>query len=211
MTTTLSVPLPAPAPAPLAVPAPVEVAARPAPPVRAGTACPVERRALRTGARDVADALTGIAFDAPCCPRRQAELVGFSDRVLRTVRAVAGRADDPALRTACDAVAAAAPLFAACVSAGAPGLARAWSELADLLEEPGAEHRHGPGELLGCEHRFRAAVGSARFAVPWFLDACSPRERVQVVAAAPRAVRLALRLGEDRWLARRAGVRSASH
>ncbi len=207
MTTTLS----APRSAPLAVPAPVEVAARPAPPFRAGTACPVERKALRTGARDVADALTGIAFDAPCCPRRQAELADFSDRVLRTVRAVAGRADDPALRTACDVVAAAARLFAACVSAGAPGLARAWAELADLLEEPRAEHEHGPGELLGCERRFRAAAGSARFAVPWFLDACSPRDRVQVVAAAPRRVRLALRLGEDRWLARRAGVRSAPH
>jgi hypothetical protein len=171
----------------------------------------VERRALRSGARDLAAALTGIAFDAPCCPRRQREVVGSSAAVLRTVRGVARRTDDLPLWTACDAVEEGAPLFASDISAGAPGLARAWSALADLLEEDAAGgHDHAPGQLLRCERRFRSASGQALVAVPWFLDACSPRERVRLVRAAPRRVRVALRLGEDRWRARRDAVRGTA-
>jgi hypothetical protein len=214
MTTTLS----APAPAPIADRAPVSVPASgpsapsaPSAPPATPSACPVERRALRSGARDLAVALTGVAFDAPCCPRRQREVVAFSAGVLRTARGVARRTDDLALGTACDAVEGAVPLFAADVSAGAPALARAWTDLADLLERaPAGRHGHAGGDLLRCERRFRSIAGRALFAVPWFLDACSPRERVRVVLAAPRRVRLALRLGEDRWLARRDAVRGTA-
>ncbi|MGY1704063.1 hypothetical protein ACI79C_05775 [Geodermatophilus sp. SYSU D00697] len=183
----------------------------PAPAAAHSAGCPVERRALRSGARDLAAALTGIAFDAPCCPRRQRALAACSAGVRTTVRAVGDRDEDLPLLAACGTVAAAEPLFAADVSAGAPVLARAWSTVADLLGgDPAGSHDHAPGDLLRCARRFRSAAGSALVAVPWFLDACSPRERVEVVMAAPRRLRLALRLGEDRWLARRDAVRATS-
>ncbi|MGY1642913.1 hypothetical protein ACI782_17555 [Geodermatophilus sp. SYSU D00703] len=184
------------------LPAPVSAPALPG-------GCPVERRALRSGARDLAVALTGIAFDAPCCPRRQREVVASSAGVLATVRAVAGRDEDLPLLAACATVAAGAPLFAAEVSAGAPGLVRAWTTVADLLEgDPAGAHDHAPEDLLRCARRFTDAAGSALLGVPWFLDACAPHERVRLVRRAPRRVRLALRLGEDRWLARRDAVRA---
>jgi hypothetical protein len=195
MTTTL--PTPAPPAAALAVPA------VPAPPSR----CPIERRALHSGAADLATALTGIAFDAPCRPDRQRAILAFSAGVLRAVRGVAGRRDDETLRMACDRVVAATPLFASGISAGAPGLAGAWAGVADLLAADGEPVDHTAGELLDCERRFRTAVGQASFGVPWFLDSCSPLERVRLIAVAPRCVRLALRLGEDGWLSLRDVVR----
>ena len=183
MTTTLPAP---PAPLPTAPLAP---------------ACHVAQRALASGARDLADALTGVAFDAPCRPDRQRALLDFSAGVLRAVRGTG----DSALATACDAVEAAMPLFAANISAGAPGLAGAWIRLADLLAAAPAEpHDH---DVLTCERDFRAVAGSPRFAVPWFVDACSPRERAELICNAPRRVRLVLRLAEDRWLSARAAVR----
>jgi hypothetical protein len=168
------------------------------------TGCPVERRALRSGAQDLAAALTGVAFDAPCRPERQRALLVFSAGVLRGVR---GTATDAELLAACEAVEAATPLFAADISAGAPRLAGAWTLVAELLAGAAGEpHEHG--DLVECERRFRAAAGTAGFVVPWFLDACSSRERVELVRTAPRRVRLALRLAEDGWLALRDAVRA---
>ncbi len=175
-------------------------------------ACPVERRALATAARDLADALTGIAFDAPCCPSRQRAVVEFSAGVLRAVQAVATRTGHVTLHRACRAVELAAPVFAGGVSAGAPALAGAWIAVADLLEGSSGNgagaggHDHSAAGLLACERRFRAA-GPASFVVPWFADACTAAERVLLARNAPRRQRLALRLAEDRWLDRRAAVR----
>jgi hypothetical protein len=113
-------------------------------------------RALRTGTRVVADALTGIAFDEPCCPVRQRELVRWTTRVLAEVRAHAalrrgfeaalsrvvlpgGAPDlrraggDAALDSALARARQALPLFARDVSAGAPALALTLAELADLV------------------------------------------------------------------------------
>ncbi|NEK58990.1 hypothetical protein GCU56_14050 [Geodermatophilus sabuli] len=207
MTTTLLAPVPDTALSPV-------LAVRPSPARRPpATGCPIERRALRAGARDLAAALTGIALDDPCCRRRQRAVLASSATVVRTAGAVARRTGDGALGAARGAVTAATPVFAADVSAGAPALALAWTALADALDgvPAGGGHDHPSGELLRCEHRFRTAVGTALVAVPWFLDACSPRERRDLVLAAPRRLRLALRQGEDRWLARRDAVRAAAH
>ncbi|GAA3176547.1 hypothetical protein GCM10010531_32760 [Blastococcus jejuensis] len=196
MTTTL------PAPGRFSTPAPTRPALPPVPPA-APAVCPVERWALRSAAHDLAAALTGVAFDEPCRPERQRALLVFSAGVLRGVR---GLAEAPGLPAACDAVEAATPLFASDISAGAPRLAGAWTLVADLLAGAAGEpHEHE--DLAQCERRFRAAAGTAGFVVPWFLDACSPRERVELVRTAPRRVRLALRLAEDGWLALRDAVR----
>jgi hypothetical protein len=192
MTTTL------PQPAPAVRPAAVHPAVAPA--------CSVERRALAAGARDLADALTGIAFDEPCRPARQKAVLDFSAGVLRAVQAMATRTGEVTLHRACIAVAGATPVFAHDVSAGAPGLAGAWIALADQLDRPTAEHDHDGEDLLACERRFRAAVPGT-FAVPMFADACTPKERLELVRAAPRRVRLALRLAEDRWTRQRDAVR----
>jgi hypothetical protein len=176
---------------------PAATSARPTP----FTGCPIQQRALSTGARDLADALTGVAFDAPCRPDRQRILLDFSASVLRAVRG----SGDAVLAAACEEVDAAGPLFAANISAGAPRLAGAWIRLADLLQAAAAgPHDH---DVVSCAREFRAVAGQPRFAVPWFADACSPRERVELVSTAPRRVRLALRLAEDRWLTVRATVR----
>lgn len=196
---------PAPAPARSAMTAPIAAPVRSSVPM----ACPVERRALATAARDLADALTGIAFDAPCCPSRQRAVVEFSAGVLRAVQAVATRTGHVTLHRACRAVELAAPVFAGGPSAGAPALAGAWITVADLLEgSAGADggHDHSAAGLLACERRFRAA-GPASFVLPWFADACTAAERVLLARNAPRQRRLALRLTEDRWLDRRAAVR----
>jgi hypothetical protein len=174
-------------------------------PAAAPTGCAVERCALGSAARDLAEALTGIAFDAPCRPARHKAVLEFSAGVLRAAQALATRTGEVKLHRACRAVEHATPVFAHDVSAGAPGLAGAWIALAELFpEEPAVEH--DADELLACERRFRAA-GSARFAVPWFVDSCTPRERLVLTRRAPRLVRLTLRLGEDRWLDLRDAVR----
>lgn len=184
------------------LPALARSSARAVPPPAPGV-CPVERRALRTGAQDLAAAFTGVAFDVPCRPERQRALLVFSAGVLRGVR---GTATAAGLLAACDAVEAAIPLFASDISAGAPRMAGAWILVAELLDGAPAEP-HGHDDLARCVRRFRAAAGTAGFVVPWFLDACSPGERVELVRTAPRRIRLTLRLAEDGWLALRDAVR----
>ena len=172
------------------------------------TVCAVERRALGTAARDLAEALTGIAFDSPCCPRRQKAILEFSAGALRVAQGIATRTGEVALHRACRAIDHATPVFAADVSAGAPGLAGAWIALAELFppsEETDAEHT--TEELLACERRFRSTAVRASFGVPMFADACSPRERLLLARSASRRVRLTLRLAEDRWHDLRAAVR----
>jgi hypothetical protein len=184
-------------------PAPLRSPAAPAP---APSGCAVERRALTTAARDLAEALTGIAFDDRCCPARQKAILELSAGVLRLAQAAGTRTGHVALHRACRAVEHATPVFARDVSGGAPGLAGAWTRLAELFPE-GADDEHTADELLDCERRFRSVVGRASFGIPWFADACSPRERLLLVRKAPRRVRLTLRLAEDRWLDLRGAVR----
>ena len=189
-------------------PAPAPVRTRTAAPASAPSGCAVERRALATAARDLAEALTGIAFDDRCCPARQKAILEFSAGVLRLAQGLATRTGEVALHRACRAVDHATPIFASDVSAGVPGLAGAWIALAELFPATAdAAPDHTTEELLACERRFRATAGRASFGVPWFVDACSPRERLLFVAAAPRRVRLTLRLAEDRWLHLRDAVR----
>ena len=172
------------------------------------TTCSVERRAVGTAAGDLAQALTGIAFDSPCCPERQKAILEFSAGVLRLAQGIATRTGEVALHRACRAVDHATPVFAADVSAGAPALAGAWIALAELFTADGtAEVEHTPEDLLACERRFRGTAGRASFGVPWFADSCTPRERLVLVRSAPRRVRLTLRLTEDRWLDLRDAVR----
>jgi hypothetical protein len=113
-------------------------------------------RALRSGTRLAAEALTGIAFDEPCDPVRQRELVRWTAGVLAEVRAHAalrreleaavsravlpGRGPDlrrPGGDADLDAALArsrqALVLFAREVGAGAPLLAVALTELAALV------------------------------------------------------------------------------
>ena len=193
-----------PAPAPVSAAAPVPSTTR----STTFSTCPVERRALASAARDLAEALTGIAFDDRCCPARQKAILEFSAGVLRAVQGVATRSGEVTVHRACAAVNAATPVFAADVSAGAPAFAGGWIALAELLAgEVAPGHDHAAEGLLECEQRFRSVAGRTSFAVPLFLDACSPRERLLVVRTATRRVRLALRLREDRWTDLRAAVR----
>jgi hypothetical protein len=176
------------------------------------TTCSVERRAVGTAAGDLAQALTGIAFDSPCCPQRQKAILEFSAGVLRLAQGIATRTGEVALHRACRAVDHATPVFADDVSAGAPGLAGAWIALAELFAADGddTEHtvdEHSADELVVCERRFRAAAVRASFGVPWFADACTPRERLLLARSASRRVRLTLRLTEDRWHDLRDAVR----
>ena len=71
---------------------------------RPRSSCAVERRALGTAARDLAEALTGIAFDAPCCPSRQKAILEFSAGVLRLAQGIATRTGEVTLHRACRAV-----------------------------------------------------------------------------------------------------------
>jgi hypothetical protein len=187
------------------LPAPAPVSARPVP-ASAPSGCAVERRALGSAARDLAEALTGIAFDAPCRPARQKAILDYSAGVLRAAQALATRTGEVTLHRACRAVEHATPVFAGGVSAGAPGLAGAWIAMAELFPVEEVDD-HTADELLACARRFRSSAGRATFGVPWFVDACTPRERLLLTRSAPRVVRLALRLGEDRWLDLRDAVR----
>ena len=193
MTTTFSAPAPVRTPR-ITAPAP--------------SGCAVERRALGTAARDLAEALTGIAFDAPCCPARQKAILEFSAGVLRLAQGIATRTGEVALHRACRAVDHAMPVFADDVSAGAPGLAGAWIALAELFPTTeGADADHTGEELLACERRFRSTAIRTSFALPWFADACSPRERLLLIRSASRRLRLTVRFTEDRWLDLRDAVR----
>jgi hypothetical protein len=190
-------------------------------------------RALRSGTRVVADALTGIAFDEPCCPVRQRELVRWTTRVLAEVRAHAalrrgleaalsrvvlpGGSPDPrraggdaALDSALARARQALPLFARDVSAGAPALAVALTDLADLVaarldaEEDGVlplVDEHVPAaerDRIVRAARRSLPAGQALFTLPWLLDACHPAERVTVLRTASRPARAVLRFAGAR-------------
>jgi hemerythrin-like domain-containing protein len=119
-------------------------------------------RALRSGARMLADATTGIASGAPCSRERQRAIVQVSLAVLHEITQHHEREDDvlwPVIvASAGDAVdldplsddhtvlhkvleraAEALPLFARDSATGAPLLAPVLTELADLLDEHIAE------------------------------------------------------------------------
>lgn len=160
-------------------------------------------RALRSGTRLAAGAVTGVALDDPCCAGRQHHLLRWTAGVLAEVRGHAGLrrpgGDDPL-----DAVLARADralaLFAREVSAGAPVLAPVLTDLADLVA---ARLDALAGPLPPAARR---TAGQALFALPWLLDACHPAELTAVLGSASRAERLALRLGARRHAAARDAV-----
>ncbi|WP_409330122.1 hypothetical protein [Trujillonella humicola] len=202
MTTTLTARPDAP---PAVVPdaAPARPAGRPATAPPAAALCPIELRALRSGARLLADALTGIALDDPCDRDRQRAVREVARLVLGGVHAAAGRLADGDVDAAAVRVRAALATFGHDVSAGAPALAMACTALADRLDAlaaSGAGHEHGwRASPLVCERRVRAAAGlPARSVVPWFLDAARADERMALVRDGSSRLRLALRSGEER-------------
>lgn len=159
-------------------------------------------RALRSGTRSAAEALTGIALDDPCCAVRQRALVRFTAGVLAEVRGQAAlrRPGDDALHAVLALAERGLALFAREISAGAPVLAPVLTDLADLVE---ARLDTLAGPLPPAPRR---TAGRARFALPWLLDACHPAERAAVLRAASRSERLALRLGGTRYVAARDAV-----
>ncbi|MGY1668143.1 hypothetical protein [Geodermatophilus sp. SYSU D00696] len=159
-------------------------------------------RALRSGTRLVADAVTGIAFDDPCCVGRQRELVRWTAGVVAEVRAhgaLAGRDGDVALDAVLARTDRALALFARELGAGAPLLAPALADLADLVAAR-LDAWTRPAAPAG-----RRTVRQALFALPWLLDACHPAELPDVLRNASRGELLVLRLGARRY----AGTRDA--
>jgi hypothetical protein len=158
-------------------------------------------RALRSGTRLAADALTGVALDDPCRADRQRHLVRFTAGVLAEVRGHAGLrrpGGDDALDTALALAERGLALFAREISAGAPVLAPVLSALADLVEARLDEAAPSPAA--------RRTAAQALFALPWLLDACHPAELAAVLATASRAEVLVLRLGARRHAAVRDAV-----
>ena len=119
-------------------------------------------RALRDGARTLADATTGIASGAPCSRDRQRAIVQYALAVLHEITCHHEREDDvlwpvivasagdavdlaplsedhTVLHTVLARAAAALPPFARDAGTGAPLLAPVCTELADLLDEHIAE------------------------------------------------------------------------
>jgi hypothetical protein len=198
MTTTTRVRVPAPR-------TPDHDAFPPRRPRRAATALTdpaLAARALRSGTRLAADALTGVALDDPCCPVRQRDLVRFAAGVLAEVRRHAGlrRPGDDALAAVLTLAERGLALFGREISAGAPVLAPVLADLADLVEAR-LDALAGPLPPAG-----RRTAGQALFALPWLLDACHPAELTAVLGTASRAERLALRLGARRYAAARDAV-----
>jgi hypothetical protein len=198
-TTTPSVRVPAPrTPAHDVLPAPVARAT-----VSSLADPALTARALRSGTRLAADALTGIALDDPCGETRRRGLVRFTAGVVAEVRAAAGPlrpgdADDERLHAVLALAERGLALFAREVSAGAPVLALVLTELADLVEARPAGARPLPPT--------RRAPRQALFALPLLLDACHPAERAAVLANATRAERAVLRLGAPGHAAARDAV-----
>jgi hypothetical protein len=171
---------------------------RPRRAARALTDPALAARALRSGTRLAADALTGIALDDPCCAARQRDLVRWTAGVLAEVRGHAGPLHPgrhEALDTALTLAERGLALFGREVSAGAPVLAPVLADLADLVEA-----RLDAGPLPPAPRR---TAGQSLFALPWLLDACHPAELTAVLATASRAERLALRLGARRYASAR--------
>lgn len=171
----------------------------------AAALCPIELRALRCGARVLADALTGVALDAPCDRDRQRAICDLARVVTGGVRAATDRLADMDVDAAAAGVREALPTFRHDVSAGAPALAMAFGALADRLDARAADvvpHEHGwRASPLVCERRLRTAAGlPARSVVPWFLDAARPDERMVLVRDGSSWLRRALRSGESRYL-----------
>ncbi len=158
-------------------------------------------RALRSGTRLAADVVTGIALDDPCSPVRQRELAGWVAGLLAEVRvqvALRRPSGDDALDAVLGRADRALDLFAREVSAGAPPLALALGDLADLVAA-----RLDAGAAPGAPRR---SARHARFALPWLLDACHPAEAATVLRHASRTELLVLRVGARRYAARRDAV-----
>lgn len=156
----------------------------------------VVRRALRSGVRLLADAVDGIARDDPCTRERQRAITRFACAVVHEIQAPAG--EHPELDRLLVRVEQALRIFAHDVSAGAPLLAPALFELAELLDA-----RLGGGQAR--DLRRHVTPGHRVFLVPWLVDHCTPEERDRLLAPAP--MRLLHRIGEPRYARRLALVR----
>jgi hemerythrin-like domain-containing protein len=216
-----------------AAPAPV-APSRPAPTAPDLTGFVLVHRALRSGTRLLAGAVDGIARDDVCDRERQRGITRFACAVLTEVRAHVEREDAALWRLViesadewCDLAPltahhaeldrilqrawAALPVFARCASSGAPLLAPALAELADLVEEHLNEEEAGlfpriralgsHEELERCRLRLRAGTAPARllFLAPWVADQCHPAELRSVLAETDARARLLLSLGQKRY------------
>lgn len=202
-------------------------------------------RALRNGCRLLADALTGIAAGAPCDEKRTQAIVTFAGHMLHEVHVHHSREDDvlwpviaasagdsvdldplvddhTELQGVLARVERALPAFSRDAATGAPELAAALTELADLLEEHIAEEEAtvfpvvrehvSAADFARCERRFQEAsgIGQMAFLLPWIADQCTPAERTEVLEGAGAPLRLLLRLTESRYTRRRDVVRGTN-
>jgi hemerythrin-like domain-containing protein len=199
-------------------------------------------RALRSGARQLADATTAIAGGQSCSRERGRAVVQVSRYVLHEITQHHQREDDvlwPVIvASAGDAVdldplsddhtelhhvleraQAALPGFARDPATGAAGLARVFTELADLLDQHIAEEEAqvfpvirehvSAADFTRCERMFRKGTspGQLFFLVSWIADQCDDAELAAVRRTAGAPLRLMLRLGTGRYTRRRDLVR----
>src|SRR4051812_4523191 len=104
--------------------------------------------------------------------------------------------------------------------AAAP-LGRVLTEMADLLDEhiveeeaevfPVIREHVSAKDFAACEKRFQKGSSPRHmmFVLPWIIAQCAVQERADVLADAPVALKVLLRLGEGRWQRRRAVVLGA--
>lgn len=199
-------------------------------------------RTMRSGTRMLATAVTGIAYDDPCTPERQAAIGAFARHVVHEIHCHHEREDDvlwPVIASSVggrvdlaplsedhvelarllDRVEQALPQFVRSPSVGAPLLAPALSELADLLDEHIAEEEQQVFPIIlehvaadafeRCEKQFRTGMsaGHLLFVLAWVADHCAPEERADLLRSGGPVIRLLLRLGEGRYLRMRDAVR----
>jgi hemerythrin-like domain-containing protein len=202
-------------------------------------------RALRSGTRDLAAAVSGVAAGAPCSRERQREIVRYALAVLHEVHCHHEREDDvlwPVIAASAGntvdldplvddhtvlqgmliRVERALPAFARDAATGAPELAAALTELADLLDEHIAEEEAtvfpvvrahvSAADFARCEKQFQRAsgIGQLAFVLPWVADQATAAERAEALASAGAPLRLLLRLTEGRWTRRRDLVRGTN-
>jgi hemerythrin-like domain-containing protein len=199
-------------------------------------------RTMRSGTRLLADAVAGIARNQRCTRDRQRAVVTFARHVLHEIHCHHEREDDVLwpvivasvdgrldltplsddhveLAKLLDRVEQALPGFARDPGAGAPLLAPALTELADLLDEHIAEEEQqvfpvirehvSAADFERCEKQFRKgmAAGHLLFVLAWIADNCTPEERATLLAEGGPAIRLLLRLGSGRYARLREAVR----
>lgn len=199
-------------------------------------------RTMRSGTRMLAQAVQGIAHDERCTRDRQRAIVTFTRHVVHEIHCHHEREDDVLwaviaasvggkldltplsddhveLAKLLTRVEQALPQFARDPSVGAPLLAPALIELADLLDEHIAEEEERVFPIIRehvstrdfehCEAQFRKGMsaGHLLFVLAWMADNCAAEEKTRLLAAGGAMIRLMLRVGEGRYARMRDAVR----